>query len=443
MIPSNEEISSLVRNDSVNKRVYTDPVLFQLEMERIYGQAWIYVGHESQVKNVGDYHTTRIGDQDVILVRGSDKKVNVLYNRCPHKGAKLVADGDGNVGKFFRCPYHAWSFKLNGNHLSAPLKSGFEGTCYDPKHPDFSMVSVARVESYRGFVFASQAAHGPDLKTFLGGAISSIDNLCDRSPLGEVEVAGGVFRVMQRSNWKVFYENLHDTMHARVTHESSFEAARSEAKAIGEMPFELLIMDGNGEPYDFWEKLELRAYHNGHGYMEAIFDPEAATRDPVSRAHFESLAEVHGKERAREILGLNRHNTVIYGSGSPHTVFQQFRVIRPVSVDRTMVEIQTFRLKGAPAEVFDRALTYANVINSPSSNVMPDDVEVYARCQEGNLTRGGDWISMHRYAGTDTELPDGAVSTNGTSELPMRNQFAAWKHYMTATLIAKESTHAV
>lgn len=440
--PTNEQIAALIREDSVHKSVYTDPVLFKLEMERIYGYAWIYVGHESQVKNPGDYHTTRIGDQDVVMVRGADKQVNVLYNRCPHKGAKLVADGDGSVGKFFRCPYHAWTFKLDGQHLSAPLKSGFEGTCYDPKHADFSMVSVARVETYRGFVFASQSAYGPDLKSFLGGVITSIDNLCDRSPVGEVEVAGGIFRVQQRSNWKVFYENLHDTMHARVTHESSVDAAREEAQAIGEMPFELLIMDGNGEPYDFWEKLELRAYHNGHGYMEAIFDPAAAERDEVSRAHFDCLTQAYGEERAREILGMNRHNTVIYGSGSPHTVFMQFRVIRPIAVDQTMVEIQTFRCKGAPDAVFDRALTYANVINSPSSNVMPDDVEVYARCQEGNMTRGGDWISMHRYVGTDLTLEDGAVSTNGTSELPMRNQFAAWKHFMTATLIAKESTHA-
>jgi hypothetical protein len=231
-------------------------------------------------------------------------------------------------------------------------------------------------------------------------------------------------------------------MHARVTHESSVDAARSEAESLGEMPFELLIMDGNGEPYDFWEKLELRAYNNGHGYMEAIFDPAAAERDDVSKAHFECLSDAYGEERARDIMGMNRHNTVIYGSGSPHTVFMQFRVIRPMAVDRTLVEIQTFRCKGAPDAVFDRALTYANVINSPSSNVMPDDVEVYARCQEGNMTRGGEWISMHRYVGTDRLLPDGAVSTNGTSELPMRNQFAAWKHYMTATLIAKESTHA-
>ena len=228
----------------------------------------------------------------------------------------------------------------------------------------------------------------------------------------------------------MFYENLHDTMHARVTHESSVVAAREEAKAIGEMPFELLIMDGNGESYEFWEKLELRAYPNGHGYMEGIFDPAAATRDPVSRAHFEALSQVHGDERARAILGMNRHNTVIYGSGSPHTVFQQFRVIRPLAVNRTMVEIQVFRLKGAPEQVFDRALTYANVINSPSSNVMPDDVEVYRRCQEGNRTRGGDWVSLHRYLGTDKALDEGWVSTNGTSELPMRNQFAAWRDYM-------------
>ena len=426
------ELAALVRADSVHKRVYTDPALFALEMKYIYGRAWVYVGHESQVPATGDYHTSLIGDQEVIMVRAADSRVHVLYNRCPHKGAKLLPEGDGSTGKFFRCPYHAWTFKLDGSHLGAPMRAGFEGTCFDPKHPDFSMRRLARVESYRGFVFASQAADGPDLQAFLGGVKSSIDNLCDRSPQGEVEVAGGVFRVMQRSNWKVFYENLHDTMHARVTHESSFTAAREKAAQLGEMPFELLIQDGNGEPYEFWEKLELRAYDNGHGYMAGIFNPAAADRDPVSRDHLAALAEVHGEQRAREIMGMNRHNTVIYASGSPHTVFQQFRVIRPIAVDRTLVEIQVFRLKGAPPAVFKRAMLYANIVNSPSSNVMPDDVEVYARCQQGNLANGGDWISMHRYAGTDLAAPGGQVSVNGTSELPMRNQFAAWKQFMVA-----------
>lgn len=435
---TNEQIAALVRDDSVHKSVYTDPALYQLEMERIYGRAWIYVGHDSQVPNPGDFHATRIGDQDVVMVRAGDRQVYVLYNRCPHKGAQVVPEGCGNTGKFFRCPYHAWTFKLDGAHLAAPLRAGFEGTCYDPKHPDFSMRKLARVESYRGFVFASQAAEGPGLKEFLGGVTSSIDNLCDRSPVGEVEVAGGVFRVWQNSNWKVFYENLHDTMHAQVTHESSVVAARDQARAMGEMPLELHIMDGNGEPYEFWEKLDLRAYDNGHGYMEGIFNPGAAERDPVMRAHADALEAAYGPERTREILGMNRHNTIIYGSGSPHTVFQQFRVIRPVAVDRTMIEIQTFRLKGAPEAVFRRSLMYANVINSPSSNVMADDVELYARCQKGNQTRGGEWVSLHRYAGTDRAVEGGMVSANGTSELPMRNQFRAWKQYMTAT----EASHA-
>lgn len=427
---SNERIAELIRPDSVHKSVYTDPELFQLEMDRIYGHAWIYAGHESQVPNVGDFHTTLIGDQDVIMVRGIDNKVHVLYNRCPHKGAMLVARGSGNAGKFFRCPYHAWTFKLDGSHLAAPIRRGFEGTSFDPAAPEFSMRPLARVESYRGFVFASQAAEGPALLDFLGGVRSSIDNMCDRSPVGEVEVAGGSFKVMQPSNWKVFYENLHDTMHANVTHESSYTSARKQAESFEKMPLELHIMDGNGEPYEFWEKLSLMAFDYGHGYMEGIFNPGAIEADPVMRAHFDTLAEAYGKDRALAILGENRHNTIIYGSGSPHTVFQQFRVIRPIAVDRTMVEIQVFKLKGAPDEIFKRGLMYANLINSPSSNVMPDDLELYGRCQQGNSTHGGDWVSQHRYAGTDKAIEGGMTSINGTSELPMRNQFKAWKQYM-------------
>lgn len=192
-------------------------------------------------------------------------------------------------------------------------------------------------------------------------------------------------------------------------------------------------MDGNGEPYSFWEKLELHAYEHGHGYMEGIFNPGAANIDAVTRAHYEVLEKAYGAERASAILGQNRHNTIIYGSGSPHTVFQQFRVIRPMAVDRTLIEIQTFRLKGAPEAVFKRSLMYANVINSPSSNVMADDVELYDRCQKGNQTRGGEWTSLHRYAGQDRVVDGGMQSTNGTSELPMRNQFKAWKTYMLAS----------
>lgn len=431
---TNEQLADMVRPDKVRRDVYVDPEIFELEMERIYKRSWIYVGHESQIPETGQYTTSLIGKQEVILVRGGDGQPHVLYNRCPHKGAQVVPSGDGKVERLFRCSYHAWTFKLDGTMLGAPLRRGYEGTNFDPESDEFWMRKVAQVSSYRGFVFAKLSDGGPDLIEFLGGARAAIDNLCDRSPVGEVEVAGGVFRVWQSSNWKVFYENLHDTMHAMVTHESSVVAAREEFESSGSkggMPFVLHIMAGNGEPYQFWEGLELRAFERGHGYMQGIFDSGAADKDSVAKAHYECLAEAHGEERARAILGMNLHNTVIYGSGSPHTVFQQFRVIRPIAVDRTMVEIFTFRLKGAPDAVFERAVTYANVINSPSSNVMPDDVEVYTRVQNGNQLDGGSWVSMHRYHGRDRVVEGGAVSTNGTSELPMRNQFVAWKALMT------------
>jgi hypothetical protein len=163
--------------------------------------------------------------------------------------------------------------------------------------------------------------------------------------------------------------------------------------------------------------------------MTAIFN---APDDPLSQQYFESLAAKVGEDRAEEILAVNRHNTIIYPSCSPHTSFQQWRVIRPLSVDRTLVEIFTFRLDGAPDELLQRTFTYSNVVNSPSSIVMTDDVHVYAECQKGLSTEGGDWVSQHRNAGQDQPYSgsEGGLIGVGTSELPIRNQFRAWHEYM-------------
>lgn len=420
--------SQLLRAAEVHQSVYTDPAIFDREMEMIFGKAWVYVGHESQVKRPGDYITTLIGKQSVIMVRDKSGAVHVLYNRCPHKAAKVVADGCGHAGKMFRCPYHAWTFNHDGSLFAVPYRKRYEGTGFDSADPRFSMRQVARVESHRGFVFASLSPTGPDLKTFLGGVITSLDNFCDRAPSGEVAVEGGVFRVLQRSNWKIFLENLNDTAHAQATHESSYVAARHTARARGtdKLPFELHIIEGNGEPNSFWEQIEWSAFDYGHSYMSAIF---TAPQDELSKAYRASLEQAYGTERASSILATSRHNTTIYPSCSPHTSFQQLRVIRPLSVDRTMVEIFTFRLLGAPEGFFQRTLTYSNVINSPSSVVMVDDVDLYNRVHEGMANETGQWISQHRRAGFEETSTEGRRA-DGVSELPIRNQFRAWERYM-------------
>ena len=127
------DLQSLVQPDRVHKRVYTDPAIFELEMDRVFGQAWLYVGHESQVPKPGDYFTTRLGREPVVMVRHTDGQIHVMFNRCPHKGAKIVPDGSGSAGKFLRCLYHGWTFKCDGSLLSVPLRSGYEDTGLDLK----------------------------------------------------------------------------------------------------------------------------------------------------------------------------------------------------------------------------------------------------------------------------------------------------------------------
>jgi len=205
-------LAALIEPDRLHRDVYCDPEVFQLEMERLWARAWIYVGHASQVPNQGDYFTCDIGAQPVIMVRHTDDSVRVLMNRCAHKGTKVVSALSGNAGKTFRCPYHAWTYRTDGTLLNVPLREGYRA---EVEHQSLSKI---KSETYRGFVFARLAAEGIGFQEFFGDSLSSIDNLADRSPQGELEIAGGCLRYLHNCNWKMFVENLNDTMHPMIAH---------------------------------------------------------------------------------------------------------------------------------------------------------------------------------------------------------------------------------
>ena len=227
-------LSDFVEPDRVRREVYTDPQIFELEMQRIHERVWIYCGHESQIPKAGDYYTVQIGRQPMLMVRGSDGKISVLYNRCPHRGNMMCGDRHGNTGEFFRCSYHAWTFKHDGKLRSIPMmESGYAGTRFGKDNPDCSMKRAARVESYRGFVFASLAADGPDAEGIpRRSRIVAFDDMCDRAPEGEVEVVPNCFRVIQHSNWKIFLENQLDALHPSVVHQSTGRAAHDVEKQL-------------------------------------------------------------------------------------------------------------------------------------------------------------------------------------------------------------------
>src|SRR5918992_2958432 len=141
-------LQALVEPDRVHRDVYIASEVFELEMERLWSRTWIYLGHTSQVPRPGDFITADIAAKPVILVRHTDGNVRVLMNRCAHKGTKLVYDYAGNTGKTLRCPYHAWTYRLDGTLLHIPLKEGYEGTRLAPQ----GLTPITH-EVYRGFVF--------------------------------------------------------------------------------------------------------------------------------------------------------------------------------------------------------------------------------------------------------------------------------------------------
>ena len=165
---SNSDLAALVEPDRVHRKAYVDPEIFDLEMERIFERLWIYIGHERQVKEHGDYYLAQVGRQPMIMVRDHNGEIHVLYNRCPHRGAQLCTARKGNAGKLFRCSYHAWTFALDGKMDSLPAASGYEGTRFDMSDPEFHMRKPPRGDNYRGCWFASLAEDGPLLEAHLG-----------------------------------------------------------------------------------------------------------------------------------------------------------------------------------------------------------------------------------------------------------------------------------
>jgi phenylpropionate dioxygenase-like ring-hydroxylating dioxygenase large terminal subunit len=418
-------LAALVEEGRVHRRVYTDPAIFALEQRRIFGRAWLYVGHESQVPKPGDYVTTMLTSQPVVMVRCADGRVRVLFNRCPHRGAIVAAQRAGHV-ETFRCDYHGWTFRLDGALQSIPREEDYAGTGFDRACAD--MMLLPRAAAYRGFVFASLSPDGPELRDFLGPAAANIDNMIERAPEGELEIAGGSFETILRNNWKLYLENLHDGAHAMIVHQSSFAAARNAAAAATDSltRFRAEVVAANSQNYEQMGALEVTSYQHGHSDMRGF--RRSASEEPEFLDYVAKLEARHGKEGAEKVLATQRHNAMFYPSMSVHPVFMQLRVIRPLAPDLTRVDIWVLRMKGAPAWMHRRNVAFANTVHSPSSIVKADDNETYNRVQRG-LAAEGDWVNLQRGADAAPAGNEGARST-ALSEAFIRNQYQAWRDYM-------------
>lgn len=431
-----DDLSSAVQPARIHRRLYTDPAIFELEMERIFGVAWLFVGHESQVRNPGDYFLTQVGRKAMVVTRDDTGKLRVLHNQCAHRGAMVVASDCGHA-KEFQCVYHGWTYHLDGRLKAVPLNHGYPQD-FDTKNPKTSMTQVPRVESYRGFIFISQAEDGQSLTDYLGHMATSIDDMIDRAPDGEIEMAGGVFRHAYNANWKLYLENLCDAAHPWFTHRSSIDAAQQQSDDVysdGTGEIAIRQMRQNGAPYSFWEnQVGIWTYPNGHSYLGDYHDDKklvASMEDPLFREYIGILEARKGKDEVKRILEVRRWNSNLYPNLSFMSQFQQLRVVHPISVNRTVVNTYCFKLKGAPEQMFRNTISFANIVNGTGSLVLTDDLEIYNRIGIGLHSDGAEWIEVGRGYHSDVRDEFGGLKgKNSTSEVYIRNMFEAWRGYM-------------
>ncbi|MBD21694.1 MAG: aromatic-ring-hydroxylating dioxygenase subunit alpha [Rhodospirillaceae bacterium] len=423
-----DEISKLIEPGRVHRRVYTDSDIFELEMDRIFGCAWIFAGHTSQIPNIGDYVTSDIGRQPIIFIRHKDGTPQVLLNRCAHRGPKVCNEPCGNL-KSLTCLYHGWSYDTDGTLLDVSMP---EGAAAHFKKSEFGLAKAPRMGEYRGFVFVSMARKGISFEEFLGPMKANIDDLVDRAPDGEISLDAGMHRYFFRGNWKLQVENVLDSYHVPYSHASTVNKKGEQfSRREGDKEGAQVVEEKTTKTADAWKGRRSFVVDFGHGWTSNTELNEKGRSSPAYDAYKVALAEKVGKSRMEEILTPEFHNSLLYPNCSIMGLNIHIRLIRPIAPDLTEVTVYPVKLKGAPDEMNSANIRLLNVTHSATSFVQTDDLESFRRTQAGLRSNQSDWIDFSRGMGEEEADPYyNATRESAMHEMAIRAQYQAWLHYM-------------
>ena len=400
----------LIQPGMVHGSLYRDEAIYREELEKIWFRTWVYVGHESEVSQTNDFVAKSIGPMPVLLVRDLNGEIQLLLNRCPHRGNAVCVQEKGNRSRF-TCPYHSWTFANDGRLINYAFPDGYEGT----DKTRLGLSKVPRVANYRGFIFGSMAAEGPSLEEHLGGARRVLDQLCDNSPTGEIEITAGFLHHRTRANWKFIHENECDGYHPAFVHSSIFQVADSRITDL----------------YGADALAVTRSFGNGHTEVDPR--PEFRARDvPLSwfgttvdklPDYVSSMNEAYGEERARAIMI----------DGSPHAMIFpnlfiaeiQLFTIQPVSAVESIQHVTALQFKGAP-DINRRLRQQTMGSVGPAGFLLADDTEMYERNQRGLETREPEYLYLKRGEHRERRDEDGFLIAHSTDDMPSR---AFWENY--------------
>ena len=415
-------------NGQVSREIFVAPEAFRAELEKLFTRAWLFVGHESQIPNPGDFFTSRMGEESVILCRDKKGEVHVFLNSCRHRGMKVCRYDQGNT-TLFTCPYHAWSYGNDGRLIGVPLyKTLYEGVL---DRSQMSLIETPRLALYKGTVWASWDAAAPEFLDYLGEARAHLDLAldCRDGRPGGSEVIG-VHKWIFPANWKLAAENfLGDTYH-NPSHRS--------VDLIGIGPSAAAGVKGRRDDQLAQAQHVWVSFPPGHGVHSAIAPADneyvsAFLDQPEIEAYFRHCFE----ERKRR-MGEGARLLPFVGTIFPNTSFhggQPRGLCAWHPHGPTETEAWRFFLvdADAPAAVKNFLRRYYMRYSGPAGMTEQDDMEnwLYAtRASTGTIARRHPFnYQQSLYAAKQDDPVPGLVSLQ-PSEHMARGFYTAWAAYM-------------
>jgi phenylpropionate dioxygenase-like ring-hydroxylating dioxygenase large terminal subunit len=407
----------------VDRRIFSDPEIYAIEMERIFARAWNFMCHESQIPEVGDFFMNRIGDDQVIVVRNKQNGISVLLNSCRHRGAAVCRAEQGRA-RSFMCPYHGWSYALDGTLVGVPgLKDFYRN---DLKKDELALVHAAKVSSYKGFVFATMDADAPPLEEYLGevGRLG-IDMIAEN---GDVQVVDGIQKNIVDCNWKIAVDNLFDWYHPAVSHMSAVQTGFLPDLSSGDAlrPMQQMVMLGE---YGH----AISGPRCTHEELEKIRTSGAQVRPTLA-------ARAMAAPRLEKIMGSAGVRALGHPNVFPNVWITlegtQLCLRLPRGPLQTEIWWFTFVPKDAPDWLRTAVVQMSNHLFGPSGLLEQDDGENWQQCTRASAgalnRRYPSYIGMG--LGRDRVSQDDGQSCIETvvNEHGQRWTYQAWSDWMTA-----------
>lgn len=406
----------------IDRRIFSDQAIYDQEMEKIFGRAWLMIGHESLVPNPDDYFHTYMGEDPVILTRDGKGKLHALLNMCRHRGNRVVRCDDGNQ-KRFTCAYHGWVY---GNDGRLELVPGESEAYYNELDKSKMGLIEARVDVYAGIVFATWAKDAPTLEAYLGDARWYLDTVFNR--LGAGMQALGPMKWLEPANWKTMVDNCSDNYHVPTSHLSS-AAVQSRYLGRPRLSHEDQFNSPNKHVFVNGHSLTFRdADDNTPRYVHGVSDKVMKLFQEYHEATQAEVEQRLGTLRARKVQ-LGNHS--IFPNG-----ILGFRLALPRGPLKT--EFWHFVLvdKGAPEEL-RRAIRIGSQANNGAAGMFEqDDVDNWRQVTESSVSRFARHLPQDLsmgvgHAGPHPEFP-GVVSERYISENNQRLFYQRWEEFMNA-----------